>query len=123
MDLFQSLLDEFLPQQFAECIEDDAVADAKEEVERSRNDALTVDGEEAIVAAVAGVRVLRLAILCAAEQIVRGDAADGAWMRGGGILETQHGVDEWPVAIEKGLHHIDDALQHGKGAATRQTCC
>ena len=45
-DAFQRLLDALLAQQLAECVEDDAVADAEKKMERSGHDALGWDGEE-----------------------------------------------------------------------------
>ena len=72
----QCLLHQLLAQQLAECIEKDAIADAEEEVERGGHDAFAVDGEKTSVVTVARVRVLRLPILRAAEQIAGGDAAD-----------------------------------------------
>ena len=44
-DRLQCLLDQWLAQQLAECIKDDAIADAEEEMEWSRNNALGRDGE------------------------------------------------------------------------------
>jgi len=41
--LLQRLLDKFLSQQFAEYIEDDAIADTQEEVQRSGHDAFGID--------------------------------------------------------------------------------
>ena len=46
----QRLLNELLAEQLAECIEDDAIADAKKEMERSGNDAFRDDDEKRLLA-------------------------------------------------------------------------
>jgi len=61
--LLQCLLDEFLREEFAECIEDDAIADAEEEVERSGHDALRWDREESLLADGMEVTLAKMGIL------------------------------------------------------------
>ena len=46
----KSFLHALLAQQLAECFEDDAIADAQEEVQRGGHDALRRDGEERLLA-------------------------------------------------------------------------
>jgi len=48
-DCLQCLLDKLLAQQLAECIEDDAIADAEEQMQRSGNDALWTDGKKSML--------------------------------------------------------------------------
>jgi hypothetical protein len=58
----ESCLHTLLAQQLAEGVEDDAIADAEEEMEWSGNDALGWDGEERLLACSAGVLVSRSAV-------------------------------------------------------------
>ena len=59
-DCLQRCLEALLAQQLAECVENDAITDTEEEMERSRNDALGRDGEEWLLATYLA--------LCAIEQ-------------------------------------------------------
>ena len=101
-DMLQRLLDELFAQQFAERIEDDAVADAEEEMERSGNDALWVDGEERRVVWVQGMAIARSAVARGGSEAFVRDDADGTGMSGGRSHEAQYCIDEGPVAIEEG---------------------
>ena len=102
-DLLQRLFDMFLAQQLAEHIENDAIGDAKEEMEWSWDDAIRGDGEESRMSAIDGMLVCCGAVTsCFGEAIVIDDA-DGAGMSGRRSHEAEQTVDEWPVAIEEGL--------------------
>jgi len=39
-------------------------------------------------------------------------------MEGRGILQAEHCVDKWPVAIQERFHKIDAPLQHREDART-----
>jgi hypothetical protein len=111
--LLESVLDEFLAQQFAEGFENDAVADAEEEVERGGHDALGWDGEERTLLWVERVTVRWSAMTRGGEEAFVRDDADRARMSGRGGHETEDSIDERPVAIEKGTARVDEMLQHG----------
>ena len=111
----QRRLDTLLPQQLAECVQDDAIADAEEEVEWSGDDALGRDGEERAVSAVEGMLVCWSAIAGGGEEAGLADDADRAWMSGRGGHETENSIEEAPVAVEEGRWdvqggHSADAL-------------
>lgn len=111
--LLESVLDEFLAQQLAERIENNAVANAEEEVERSGHDALWRNGQEGTLLWVMGVAVCWSAVARGVEEIGLQNDADGTRMRGGWSHETEDSVDEGPVTIEKGAVMVDEMLQHG----------
>jgi len=66
--LRESLLNELLREEFAEGIQDDAIADAEEEVEWCRHDALGIDGEERRMSAIDGMLVCRSAVARGGEK-------------------------------------------------------
>ena len=106
-DRLQGRFYSLLAQQLAERVEDDAIADAEEEVEWRRHDALGRDGEQRLLAHSPRVLVCGSAIASGGEEAFVRDDADGAGMRGRWRHEAQHCVDEWPVAVEKSLAHMD----------------
>ena len=112
-DRLQSFLHVLLAQQLAECIEDDAIADAEEDVQWSGDDSIRCDDEEGRLMRVEGMFVSRKAIASRAEEAGIGDDADWTWMLGVGILQSQDDIEEQPVAIEKGVASVVEMLQHG----------
>jgi len=84
-----------LAQQLAECIEDDSIADAEEEMKRSRNDALGWDSEQGTLVWMEGVTVSRSAIARGVEVVAVRDDADGTRVSGRGRSagEGQHSPD------------------------------
>ena len=72
LHLLQRLLDELFAKQLAECIENDTIADAQEEVERCQYDALRIDGEETRMGVIDGVTVGRGAIARGLREAVEG---------------------------------------------------
>jgi xanthine/CO dehydrogenase XdhC/CoxF family maturation factor len=76
-DALQRRLDTLLAQQLAERIENDAIADAEEEMEGGRNDTLGKDGEEWLLACGARMLVCCSAVTCCAEVVVVRNNADG----------------------------------------------
>src|SRR5680860_1816797 len=73
----ESCLHMLLAQQLAECIQNDAIADAEEEMERSGHDALRRDREQWTVRAIYGMAISGGAIARGVEEIVLADDADG----------------------------------------------
>jgi hypothetical protein len=69
-DCLQRCLEALFAQQLAECIQNDAIADAEEQVERSRHDALGRNSEERRVCAIEGVSVCRSAITSGVEKVL-----------------------------------------------------
>ena len=63
-------LQTFLTEQLAECIEDDAIADAEEEVEGCGYDALRRDGEERLMCTIEGMFVCWSAIARGVEEVL-----------------------------------------------------
>ena len=93
-DCLQRCLEALLAQQLAECVENDAIADAEEEMERSRHDALRRDGEEWLLVSGARVFVVCIAIASSFDEAALLDNADGAGMSGGRGHEAEGGVEE-----------------------------
>src|SRR5680860_909012 len=112
-DASEGRLHTLLAQQLTEGIEDDAVADAEEEMERSRYDTLGWNGEECLLAYGTRVLVCWSAIARGGEKALVRDDADGARVSGRGSHEAEHCIDEWPVAIEEGGACVYEMLQHG----------
>ena len=108
--LLQSLLDELLAQQLREHIENDAIADAEEEMERSWNDVIRIDGEERSVSAIDGMFITWLAVTRGFSEAVEGDDADGTRVCGRRRHKTKDTINEWPIAIDKGSQRVDKML-------------
>lgn len=111
-DALQRCFDALFAQQFAECIEDDAIANAKEEVERSRHDVLRRDREERRMSAINGMFVCRSAITRRVEEIVLADNANGTRVSGRWSHEAEHSINKAPVTVEEGAFGVDEILQH-----------
>ena len=77
----QSRLDVLFAQQLAECIENDSIADAEEQMKRSRHDAFGRDSEEGTLVWMEGVTVSRCAIARGVEVVVVRDDADRTAVR------------------------------------------
>ena len=69
-DALQRRLNALFAQQLAERVEDDAIADAEEEMEWCGDDALRLDGEEWTVGAIDGMFVCRSAITWGMEEVL-----------------------------------------------------
>ena len=129
-DCLQCSLEALLAQQFAECIEDDAITDAEVEMEGSGDYALGRDGEKWLLASGAGVFVVCIAITGSFEQTLLRDDADGTGVSGRRGHEAKDSVDEAPVAVEEGrageemlpeclplrspVGHLHTAMRHTK---------
>ena len=111
-DGLQCSLDAILAHQLAKCIENDAITDAQEEVERSGDDALRGDEEERRMSAVDGVLVAWHAIASGLEEAALRNDADGARVSSGRSHEAEHSVEEAPAAVEESRATVDEMLQH-----------
>jgi hypothetical protein len=111
LHLLQCLLNKLLREEFTECIENDTIADAEEEMERCWNNTIRWDGEERRMSAIHGMFISWLTIARGFSEAVEGNDADGARMRGSGSHETEDGVDEWPVTIEKSSFRVNEMLK------------
>lgn len=111
-DALQCRLDTLLAQQFAECIENDAIADAEEEMERSGNDALRWDGQKRLMCAIDGMLVCRSAVARGGEEVLVRNDADGARVSSRWSHEAKDSIDEWPVTIEEGTFGVNEMLQY-----------
>jgi len=109
----------FLAQQLTERIQNDAVADAEEEVERSRYDALGRDAQKGLMRAIDGMLVCRSAMARRREEIVLGNNADGARVSGRRRHEAEDCVDKAPVTVEEGCTSVDEMLQHSPDVRER----
>src|SRR3954454_23713501 len=99
-DSLECLLHHLLAQQLTERIQNNAIADAEEKMERSRHDTLAVDCQQWSMIGITRMAVARSTIASSAKEIAGGDTADRTWMCGGCILETKHSIDKGPISIE-----------------------
>ena len=86
-------------------------------MERSWDDAIRRNGEESGMIRMEGMLVAWLTIARRLREAIEVDDADGTGMLSSRRFETEHCVDEAPVAVEEGVACVDEMLQNGEDAS------